>query len=79
MKKIRNLTIDEVTTLGQDLFNFECVFAHRFFIVRDVEAHLYKVKVFEEMNNFKDCIVSKTFRTMKQLKSGLNEILEQFS
>lgn len=79
MKKIRNLTIDEVTTLGQDLFNFECVFAHRFFIVRDVEARLYKVKVFEEMNNFKNCIASKTFRTMKQLKKGLEEITEQFA
>jgi hypothetical protein len=79
MERIRSLTLKEKMDLELAYDNFEYLFRHRYFIIRDIEERLWKVKVFEEMNNTKDVIVYKTFRTLKQLKKGLEEITEQFA
>lgn len=76
-RRIRNLTTKEIVEIFQTWNNFSLVFGQRFYIVRDLTNKVYEVKVFDD-SKLKTCIEHQTFKTLKKLEIGLNEICEKY-
>ena len=76
-RRIRNLTKKEFVEIFQDWNNFNIVFGRRYYIVRDITNRVYEVKIFADFH-CKTCIAHKTYKTLKKLAQGLNELCEKY-
>lgn len=78
-RRIRNLTTKEIAEICQTWDNFNLVFGRRNYIVRDITNRVYEVTIFNDFDfDTKNCIAHQTFKTLKKLEQGLDELCEKY-